>query len=133
MRPGRPSRFLRPRAGDHRGPPGTRGQGQAHLPRVPGEVALRSVRRGCTRKMGDVGRDRRGRARHGAPELPAAPEGIRSMSSPPILAAIATVLSVILKIHLPIAAAGLVFSVSLPLAFLVTAAAVSAVQIGSAA
>jgi hypothetical protein len=49
------------------------------------------------------------------------------MSSPRILAAIATVLSVILKIHLPIAAAGLVFSVSLPLAFLVTAAAVSAV------
>jgi hypothetical protein len=49
------------------------------------------------------------------------------MSSPRILAGIAAVMSVILKTHLSIAAAGLVISVSLPWAFLVAAAALSAV------
>ena len=44
-----------------------------------------------------------------------------------ILAAIVAFLAVILKAHLTIAAAGLVISVSLPLAFIVVTAATSAV------
>jgi hypothetical protein len=47
--------------------------------------------------------------------------------NPRVLAAIATVLSVIFKAHLTIAAVGLVVTVSLPWLFLVAAALVSAV------